>query len=71
MGSRSVSTPAPVIVDQPSQADIRKEKDKERKDAARARASSAYKRMNSTSNVASQSRRTGFSGSGIYIPGAE
>lgn len=71
MGSSSVPNPAPVTVSTPNFADIRKEKDKERKDAARARASMAYRRMKSTSNLSSQSRRTGFSGSGIYIPGAE
>ena len=71
MGSRSISTPAPVIVEGPSEADIRMEKDKERKDAIRARRSAALKRQSSTSNLSAQSRRTGFSGSGIYIPGAE
>lgn len=69
-GSNNVSFERAYVAP-PTERDVRKEKDKERKDAVRGRRSAAAQRAGSTSNLSSQSRRTGFSGSGIYIPGAE
>lgn len=68
MGGSSVPMPAPVVVQGPTDAEIQAQKSKEAADAARARKSSVALDKNK-STVASQSRNTGFSGSGVYIPG--
>ena len=71
MGSKSVPQPAPIVVQGPTDADIRAEKAKEREDAIRGRKDAAAIKKKSSSSVASQSRRSGFSGSGLFIPGAQ
>ncbi len=68
MGGSSTPLPAPVIVQGPTEAEIQAKKDAEAADAKRGRKSSAAS-ARSKNNVASQSRSTGFSGSGIFIPG--
>ena len=68
MGGSSVPLPAPVVVQSPTEDDIKGKKEKEAADAARGAKSAAASRTKKT-NVTSQSRNTGFSGSGIFIPG--
>ena len=67
-GSSSTPLPAPVIVQGPTEAEIQSQKDAEAADALRGRKSTRAS-AKSKNNVSSQSRATGFSGSGIFIPG--
>lgn len=69
MGGGS-SVPAPVLRPLPTidEAAIRKEEKKSREDQLRSMRQQSLD-MKKRTGVASQSRNTGFSGSGIYIPG--
>lgn len=67
--SYSVPVPPPVVIQGPTEEEIEAKKKKEREDMVRARYDVALTRRR-RSNIQAQSRRTGFSGSGIFIPGA-
>ena len=68
MGGSSVPLPAPVVVQGPTEAEIQAQKDSEAADALRGRKATNAS-AKSKNNVSAQSRSTGFSGSGIFIPG--
>ena len=69
MGSKSsVKAPPPIYIQGPTEAEIAAKKEKEAADMAKARYDVALQQRRRT-NIQSQSRKTGFSGSGIFIPG--
>ena len=70
MGSKSssVKAPPPIYIQGPTEAEIAAEKEKEAADMVRGRYDAALMQRRRT-NIQSQSRKTGFSGSGVFIPG--
>ncbi len=70
MGSKSssVKAPPPIYIQGPSAEQIAAEKKEEAEDMERGRYDAARMARRRT-NIQSQSRKTGFSGSGIFIPG--
>ena len=70
MGSKSssVKAPPPIYIQGPTAEEIEAEKLKETEDMNRGKRDAALMNRRRT-NVQSQSRKTGFSGSGVFIPG--
>ncbi len=66
--SKSVPTPAPIIIKGPTAEEIAAEKEEEAADMRRGRHDAALARRR-MQNVNSLSRDSGFAGSGVYIPG--